>query len=115
MCQTFDPDTGHEIPCTVLQVDRCQVVGKKTRQENGYWAVQVGLGWKPAHRVSKADLGDFAAKGVSVKEVIREFKVRGEEGILPVGQDLHPSWFKVGQLVDARGVTKGKGFAGVSS
>jgi len=114
MAQTFDPDTGHEIPCTVLQVDRCQVIGHKTRQRNGYWAVQVGYGWKPPARVSKADLGDFAKKGVSVKEHIREFMVRGQEGLLDVGSDLHPSWFKVGQLVDASSVTKGKGFAGVS-
>jgi large subunit ribosomal protein L3 len=114
MSAWFDPDTGARMPCTVLQVDRCQVVGHKTVREHGYWGVQVGFGGKKWWNVPKPELGVLAKRGIAPKQEIREFTVKGKEGLLPVGTLLEPSWFKVGQFVDCRSKTKGKGFAGVS-
>ncbi|KAI0900784.1 translation protein [Annulohypoxylon nitens] len=103
---------GRRMPCTILQMDQVQVVAAKTREKNGYWAVQLGCGQKEPRNVAAPQLGYYEAKGVSPKRHLAEFKVRGEEGLLPVGVQLQPDWFKVGQYVDARSNSRGMGFAG---
>ncbi|KAF2461248.1 translation protein [Lineolata rhizophorae] len=113
MTSLFDPDTGKRIPCTVLQLDRVEVVGVKTRPRHGYWAVQVGTGWKRPHRETRPMLGHWAAQKVSPKERVVEFRVKDGEGLPSVGMHIGPSWFKVGQFVDARSNSRGMGFAGV--
>lgn len=100
------------IPCTVLQLDQVQVVANKTREGHGYWAVQVGQGTRDARNVTAPQLGYYEAKGVAPKASLAEFYVRGSEGLLPVGAQLQPDWFKVGQYVDVRGNSRGMGFAG---
>src|SRR5262249_7499063 len=57
-------------------------------------------------------LGYYEAKGVAPKRHLAEFRVRGEEGLLPVGVELWPDWFHEGQWVDARSNARGMGFAG---
>lgn len=99
-------------PCTVLQLDQVQVVANKTREKNGYWAVQVGYGSKNPRGLTSQLLGYYEAKGIAPKAELHEFKVRGAEGLLPVGVQLQPDWFRVGQYVDARSRTRGMGFAG---
>lgn len=101
-----------KVPCTVLQMDQVQVIANKTRQANGYWAVQVGLGSKNSHVVSSPMLGYYEAKGIAPKSQLSEFKVRDESGLLPVGAQLLPDWFKKGQYVDVRAKSRGMGFAG---
>ncbi|KAI1173187.1 50S ribosomal protein L3 [Nemania sp. FL0916] len=108
----FDIKKGTRTACTVLQVDECQVVAVKTRAKNGYWAVQVGSGSKNPGNTTAPLLGYYEAKGIAPKRELAEFKVRGEEGLLPVGVQLTPDWFKVGQYVDARSNSRGMGFAG---
>lgn len=100
------------VPCTVLQLDQVQVVANKTREKNGYWAVQVGMGTKQGRNVTAPQLGYYEAKGMAPKEQLMEFKVRDENGLLPVGVQLQPDWFKLGQYVDVRGKSRGMGFAG---
>lgn len=112
MTALFQP-TGERIPCTVLQLDRVQVMGVKTVQRHGYWAVQVGLGYKKPENTKKPMLGHFHVSGVSPKSDIAEFRVKGEEGLLPAGTILKPDHFTEGQYVDVRANCKGKGFAGV--
>ncbi|KAI0484263.1 50S ribosomal protein L3 [Xylariaceae sp. FL0804] len=104
---------GERWACTLLQMDRCEVVASRTRDKNGYWAVQVGCGTKEPDNVTAPQLGYYEAKGVHPKRHLAEFKVRGEAGLLPVGLQLQPDWFKVGQFVDARSHSRGMGFAGV--
>ncbi|KAL2143901.1 hypothetical protein VTI28DRAFT_9889 [Corynascus sepedonium] len=104
--------TGARIACTVLQLDRVQTVLNKTRSRHGYWAVQVGMGERQPGNVGAPLLGYYEAKGIAPKEVLAEFRVRDESGLLPVGVQLMPDWFHVGQRVDVRGICKGKGFAG---
>ncbi|KAL4870628.1 hypothetical protein BDV12DRAFT_47449 [Aspergillus spectabilis] len=113
MTAIFDQETGQRIPCTILQLDRVQVVAHKTKDIHGYYAVQIGAGWKHHTNVAKSLLGHYAGQGVSPKRHVYEFRVKDESGLLPVGQLVDADWFQEGQYVDARSNTKGKGFAGV--
>jgi large subunit ribosomal protein L3 len=115
MTAVYDPATGKRTACTVLQLDRNEVVAHKTRPKNGYWAVQIGAGQKEARNVSKPMLGHFAGAEVSPKRWVAEFKVKSEDGLgVAVGETVGASWFSVGQWVDVRGISRGMGFAGVS-
>jgi len=112
MTAVFDVESGKRIPCTVLQLDRNEVVSHKTRRRHGYYAVCVGSGTINPKNVTKPLLGHYSVQGVSPKRFQREFRVRGPEGLLPVGEEIRASWFMEGQFVDTRSHCKGKGFAG---
>ncbi len=112
MSAIYDADTGRRYPCTVLQMDRVQVVAHKTRKRNGYYAVQVGSGWKHPSNVTRPLLGHYAGNGVSPKRHLVEFKVRDERGLLEIGEMIGAGWFQEGQFVDARANCRGMGFAG---
>lgn len=112
MSAIYDPITGIRTAVTIVQLDRVQVVSHKTREKNGYFAVQVGCGWKHPKNVARPMLGHFAGHGVSPKRNLVEFKVKDKDGLLDVGEMIYPSWFQEGQFVDARANCKGKGFAG---
>ncbi|KAK4189984.1 putative mitochondrial LSU ribosomal protein L9 precursor [Podospora australis] len=104
--------TGTRIPCTVLQLDRVQTVLNKTRESHGYWAVQVGFGERNPGNVGAPMLGYYEAKGIPPKQKLAEFRVRDEKGLLPIGVQLLPDWFYIGQRVDVRSNSRGQGFAG---
>ncbi len=104
-------DGGDHVPCTVLSVEGCQVVAHRTKDKNGYTAVQVGAGRAKVKNVSKAERGRFAIAAVEPKMKLAEFRV-AEDKLLPVGAEITADHFVVGQYVDVTGVTLGKGFAG---
>lgn len=104
---------GTRIPCTVLQLDAVQVLQTKSRDGAGYFAVQVGAVPKRPSTTPGPQLGYFEAKGIEPKQHVAEFRVRSEAGLLPVGVQLLPDWFHIGQWVDVRGTSRGMGFAGV--
>lgn len=112
MTALYDPETGIRTPCTVLQLDRVQVVAHKTREKHGYFAVQIGSGWKHSSNVTRPLLGHFTGAGVSPKRYLAEFRVKDESGLPQVGQSIGPEWFLEGQFVDARANSRGMGFAG---
>jgi large subunit ribosomal protein L3 len=112
MTAIYYPETGVRTPCTVLQVDRLQVVSHKTREKHGYFAVQMGSGWKHPSNVTRPVLGHFAGAGVAPKRHLAEFRVHGKEGLLEVGKSIGPEWFLEGQFVDTRSNCRGMGFAG---
>ncbi|KAE9972660.1 hypothetical protein EG328_004860 [Venturia inaequalis] len=112
MTAMFDPETGIRTPCTVLQLDRCQVISHKTRDIHGYWAVQIGTGVRAAKNITRPELGHYAKHGVSPKQKVMEFRVKGADGLPPVGVELKADWFKVGQYVDTQSKNRGFGFAG---
>ncbi len=112
MTALYDPETGLRTPCTVLQLDRVQVVSHKTREKHGYYAVQVGAGWKHPENVTRPLLGHFTGEGVSPKRFLAEFRVKDEAGLLKVGESIGPEWFLEGQFVDARSDCRGMGFEG---
>lgn len=112
MTAIYDPETGVRKPCTVVQLDRVEVVSHKTREKHGYYAVQMGAGWRHPSNVSRPLLGHFAVAGVSPKRFVTEFRVKDEKGLLKVGESIGPDWFLEGQFVDTRSDCKGKGWAG---
>ena len=113
MTGIFDPETGKRTACTILQLDRVQVISHKTRQRHGYFAVQVGAGWRHHKNVTKPMLGHFSKHEVPPKRHIHEFRVKGESGLLDIGQPIQADWFQPGQYVDARSNSRGMGFTGV--
>lgn len=112
MTGIYDPVTAKREPCTVLQLDRCQVISHKRRDRHGYWAVQVGSGSKVPDNVTRPERGHFAANGVPLKRFVSEFRVKTEEGLAPIGSTITADLFQEGQYIDARATTRGMGFAG---
>ncbi|MEK9660720.1 MAG: 50S ribosomal protein L3 [Alphaproteobacteria bacterium] len=110
MSRMFD-DAGNHIPVTVLKVDGCQVVARRTVDSDGYTAVQLGAGAAKAKRVGKAMRGYFAKAKVEPKRKLVEFRV-DEDALLDVGAELSVDHFVAGQRVDVTGTSIGKGFAG---
>jgi large subunit ribosomal protein L3 len=104
-------DAGEHVPVTVLKIDGCQVVAHRTKEANGYTALQLGIGRAKVKNVSKAERGRFAVAKVEPKMKLAEFRV-GDEGLIPVGAEITADHFVVGQFVDVTGTTMGKGFAG---
>ena len=112
MSAVYDTESGRRRACTIVQMDRVQVVAHKTREKNGYYAVQVGSGWKHPSNVTRPLLGHYAENGVSPKRHMVEFKVKDEQGLLDVGEIIGAGWFQQGQFVDAKANSRGMGFAG---
>jgi len=130
MTQVYN-DQGEILPVTVLEVGPCVVLQLKTKDRDGYEAVQVGFGDKPRRLASRAERGHvaaiggarakaLAAAGKSVPKAeaepqrfIREFRTDGEQVELEVGQKLTVKVFEGVERVDVIGKTKGRGTAGV--
>ncbi|KXL51565.1 hypothetical protein M433DRAFT_140512 [Acidomyces richmondensis BFW] len=112
MTAIYDPITAKRTACTVLQLDRCQVISHKRRDVHGYWAVQVGMGTKEARNVTRPERGHFAAHGVPLKRHVAEFRVKNADGLPEIGSIITADLFQEGQYVDARATTRGMGFAG---
>ncbi|MDR3483485.1 MAG: 50S ribosomal protein L3 [Bradyrhizobium sp.] len=104
-------DGGEHVPVTVLKLDGCQVVAQRTKEANGYTAVQLGIGRAKVKNVSKAERGRFAVAKVEPRLKLAEFRVE-ESALLPVGAEITADHFVVGQFVDVTGTSIGKGFAG---
>jgi large subunit ribosomal protein L3 len=104
-------DAGEQACVTVLQVENCQVVAQKTKDKDGYTALQLGVGVAKAKNVSKALRGHFAKAKVEPKRKLVEFRV-AENALVEPGSELVASHFVPGQFVDVTGRTIGRGFAG---
>ncbi len=110
MTRLFMED-GKQIPVTVLQLDKLQVVATRTPETHGYTAIQLGAGTAKAKRTSKAMRGHFAAAKVEPKRKIAEFRV-APEAMIAVGEEITANHYFEGQYVDVCGTSIGKGFAG---
>lgn len=110
MTQIFD-EKGNVIPVTVVEAGPCTVIQKKTIENDGYEAVQIGFGDVKAQRVNKPQKGHFAKSDVAPKKVLREFKLNDINSV-NVGDVLKADTFAVGDRVDVVGTSKGKGTAG---
>jgi len=104
-------DDGRQVPVTVLQLDKLQVVAQRTADQHGYSAVQLGAGSAKAKRVSKAMRGHFATAKVAPKRKVAEFRV-DPENLINVGEEITANHYFEGQFVDVCGTSIGKGFAG---
>ena len=111
MTQIFD-DNGNVIPVTVVEAGPCTVVQKKTVENDGYEAVQVGFGEVKISRVNKPQAGHFKKADVAPKKVLKEFRL-ADTSALNVGDILKADVFAEGDKVDVVGTSKGKGYQGV--
>lgn len=111
MTQIFDETTNKVIPLTVVEVGPCVVVQKKTVENDGYSAVQLGFGDMREKLANKPCKGHFAKADVAVKRTLKEFRLDGAD-TMEVGAVLKADTFEVGDIVDVSGTSKGKGFQG---
>lgn len=99
-------------PTTVLRVSGAEVVGRRTKEKDGYDALIVGYGTAKQNRVSKPQKGFYAKAKLEPKKRIAEFRI-SEDAAVETGSAILASHFVPGQMVDISGVSIGKGFAGV--
>src|SRR5213078_3618188 len=92
-------DGGAHVPVTVLRLANCQVVGHRTKEKNGYVALQLGSGTRKVKNVTKAERGNFAIAKVEPKREVAEFRV-SEDAMIPVGAEITADHFIAGQFVD---------------
>ncbi len=112
MMRVFNDD-GVSIPVTVLDVSRNAVAQVRQSDKDGYTAIQVAFGAAKPSRINKAEAGHLAKAGVEPAKVLAEFRVPAEVAAsYQPGAKLPASLFAVGQHVDVRGVSIGKGYAG---
>ncbi|MEW6509984.1 MAG: 50S ribosomal protein L3 [Bacteroidota bacterium] len=112
MTSIFD-DHGQVIPCTVIEAGPCYVTQIKTRERDGYEAVQLGFGATRERLLSKAVKGHLAKAGVKSARIVREFRGNGSSEVQP-GQEIKvDAVFAKGDLVSVIGTSKGRGFQGV--
>lgn len=111
MTQLFD-DNGNVVPVTVLEVGPCPVVQKKTIENDGYEAIQLGFAAQKPQRVNKPMTGHFKKADVAPQKVLREFRL-ADISAYEVGNVLKADVFAAGDHIDVVGTSKGKGTAGV--
>ena len=110
MTQIFD-EKGCVIPVTVVEAGPCVVVQKKTVENDGYEAIQLGFEDVKAEKVNKPMTGHFAKSDVAPTRILREFRL-ADCAALNVGDVVKTDAFAVGEHVDVVGTSKGKGYAG---
>src|SRR5580704_1934037 len=110
MTRLFD-EAGTHVPVTVLSLEGCQVTAQRTKEKDGYVALQLGAGLKKPKNTSKAERGHFAKALVEPKAQVVEFRV-SEDNLIEPGAEFTADHFLPGQKVDVSGLTVGKGFAG---
>ncbi len=111
MTQLFDAN-GNVVPVTVIEAGPCAISQKKTVENDGYEAIQVGFGDLKASKVNKPMKGHFSKGDVAPKKVLREFRF-DDCSAYNVGDIIKADVFAEGDKVDVRGTSKGKGYAGV--
>jgi large subunit ribosomal protein L3 len=113
MTQVFN-DEGNLVPVTVIDVNTCQVVGKRTPEKDQYSAVTLGYGAIREKVLTNAQKGFFKKNNSPARRHLKEFRVSTEDAAkFNVGDAVKADLFAKGQLVDVTGVTKGRGFQGV--
>lgn len=110
MTRLFMED-GRQVPVTVLQLDKLQVVAQRTPETDGYTAVQLGAGTAKVKRTTAPMRGHFAKASVEPKRKLVEFRVDAD-AMLDVGEEIIADHYFEGQFVDVTGTSIGKGFAG---
>ena len=110
MTQIFD-EAGKVVPVTVIEAGPCVVVQKKTTENDGYEAVQIGFGDVSPKHVNKPEAGHFKKNDVAFKRTLKEFRL-DDINAYNVGDVIKADVFAEGDVIDVAGISKGKGFAG---
>ena len=111
MTQIFD-EIGNVIPVTVIEAGPCVVAQKKTAENDGYDAVQLGFMDVKEKHLTKAEKGHFAKANVAAKKHLKEFRL-DDCSAINVGDIISVDTFAAGDKVDVTGITKGHGYSGV--
>ncbi len=111
MTQVWD-DENRIVPVTVVKVTPCRVVQIKSPETDGYSALQVTFGLKDPSKLSQPEAGHFAKYGVTPGSELVELRL-DDVSSYSVGQELTADLFAAGEMVDAIGTSKGRGFTGV--
>ncbi|MEH3032730.1 MAG: 50S ribosomal protein L3 [Aeromicrobium erythreum] len=111
MTQVWDAD-NKVVPVTVLAADTNVVTQIRTRETDGYSAVQIGFGEIEGRKVTKPQAGHFAKAGVTPRRHMVEIRTEAI-GEFELGQEISPEIFAAGDVIDVTATSKGKGFAGV--
>jgi large subunit ribosomal protein L3 len=110
MTQIFD-EAGNAIPVTVVQAGPCVVTQVKTKDTDGYTAVQLGFDEVTEKKLNKPELGHLAKSSSAPLRHLKEYRVEAADGF-ELGQAVTAETFAAGQLVDVTGKSMGRGFAG---
>ena len=110
MTQVFS-ETGNLVPVTVLEAGPCVVVQKKTVENDGYSAVQLGFMDKKEKLTVKPEKGHFDKAGIAPKKVLKEFRLEDAQSY-EVGSEIKADVFAAGDKIDVSGTSKGKGYQG---
>lgn len=110
MTSIFD-ENGKNVPCTIIEAGPCVVTQVRTKEVDGYEALQLGFDDKKEKSATKAEIGHFAKAGTSPKRKVVEFQ--GFEKEYKLGESIGVDLFQEGEFVDVTGTSKGKGFQGV--
>ena len=112
MTSIYDAN-GRNIPCTVIEAGPCVVTQIRSKEKEGYEAIQLAFDEKKEKHTTKAEMGHFKKAGITPKKVVAEF-TRFEPGHMKqFGDILQVDIFTEGEYIDVVGVSKGKGFQGV--
>lgn len=106
-------EEGVSVPVSVVRVEANRVLQVKTVENDGYSAIQIGVGEKKASRVNKPMAGHFGKAQAGTAKKLVEFRLDAAEAAPELAASLGVEVFEAGQTVDVRGVSIGKGFAGV--
>lgn len=108
-------DAGISTPVTLIRVEKNHIAQIKTAEKDGYRALQVAMGKGSALSINKPMAGHYSKAGIEAGLGLWEFVLSEDEGSsnsFSVGDELKIDIFTIGQKVDIRGISKGKGFAG---
>ncbi len=111
MTQIFD-EVGNVIPVTLIEAGPCEVAQKKTKENDGYDAIQLAYCEAKEKHLTKAELGHFKKAGISPKRHLKEFRL-ADTGAYEVGSKISVDTFAAGEKVDITGISKGHGYTGV--
>lgn len=111
MTSIFNPD-GEIIPVTVIQAGPCRVISVRTKEKDGYEALQLGFEEKKEKRTTKPVLGQFKKNNLKPSSVIKEFR-KFETSNFNIGDEIKADFFAEGEFIKVKGKSKGKGFQGV--
>ena len=103
---------GEIVPVTVMLAGPCKVVNVRTKEKDGYEAVQLGFGEKKEKNIAKPVVGQFKKNNLTATAVLKEFKF-SNAAEFKIGDEVKADLFKEGDVIKAKGKSKGKGFQGV--